>query len=183
MAEPFISEIRMFGGNFAPVGFAFCEGQLLPIAQYEALFSLIGTIYGGDGQVTFGLPDLRGRLPMHKGQGPGLTPHTEGELSGAENVTMIQANLPPHQHSLNATGNPGALAGGGSGDTPAGNLFAGSATDENYSPVANANGVMAPMQVTGTTGPVGGGQPLSITQPFLTVSFIIALEGIYPSRN
>ncbi len=183
MSEPLIAEIRMFGGNFAPRGFAFCEGQLMSIAQDTALFSLIGTTYGGDGQVTFGLPDLRGRFPMHRGQGPGLSSHTEGELSGAENISITQTNLPPHQHTLNATGNPGSLAAGGSGDTPAGHIFAGSATDENYSPVANANGVMAPFQVTGTTGPVGGAQPFPITQPSLAVSFIIALEGVYPSRN
>src|SRR6185503_14662217 len=107
MSEPFIGEIIMFAGNFAPRGWAFCEGQLLSIAQNSALFSILGTTYGGDGQTTFALPDLRGRAPMQWGQGPGLTPRFLGESSGAENVTLISTQMPAHTHALNASGAQG----------------------------------------------------------------------------
>src|SRR5215207_9632471 len=107
MSEPFIGEIRMFGGNFAPRGWAFCEGQLLSIAQNTALFSILGTTYGGNGTTTFALPDLRGRVPIQPGQGPGLSPYTLGQMSGQENVTLLITNIPAHTHTLGASGGQG----------------------------------------------------------------------------
>ena len=116
MSEPFLGEIRMFGGNFAPSGWAMCNGQILPIAQNAALFSILGTSFGGNGTSTFGLPDLRGRAPVHQGQGPGLTTYILGELTGSENVTILQTQMPIHNHMVNADGQ------GGGKTTPAGNF-------------------------------------------------------------
>lgn len=183
MSQPFIAEIRIFAGNFNPRGWAFCDGQLLPISQNTALFSLIGTTYGGNGQTTFGLPDLRGRVPMHMGQGPGLSNHVQGEKSGTESVTVLPANLPPHTHAFSATAGMPCFNGPGSSDSPAGGIPAGSATDENYAPAASANGQMAPVSIAGTTAAAGGGQPISVVQPYLVLNFVIALQGIFPSRN
>ena len=176
MSEPFVAEIRIFAGNFAPRGWAFCNGQLLPIAQNTALFSLIGTTYGGDGRSTTALPNLQGRAPMHPGRGPGLTSRRLGQRGGVERVTLTEAQMPNHTHTLRAS----------SADT-----------DEEGEPVAagNVTGV-----VTGTTriyAPAasltamsssalpntGGSQSHNNLQPFSTLNFIIALVGLYPSRS
>lgn len=171
--EQFIGEIRMFAGNFAPRSWAFCDGQLLPIAQNSALFSILGTTYGGDGRTTFALPDLRGRLPMHPGNGPGLTPRTLGESGGTETVTLMASQMPAHNHSVGCHSNADQAA-------PAGNLPAtevsGAAPIYSDQP---ADGTMNPAMI----GMAGGSQPHDNMSPFLCVSFIIALEGIFPSRN
>jgi len=176
MSEPFLGEIRMFGGSFAPRGWAFCNGQIMSIAQNTALFSLLGTTYGGDGQVTFGLPDLRGRVAINPGQGPGLSAYTLGEASGTEHVTLLQTQLPQHTHMVAC--NTGAAT----QPAPTNNFFASPQDGQGgagtgYLPTANAT--MAPNMLL----PAGGSAPVEILQPFLCVSFIIALEGIYPSRN
>ena len=173
MADPFLGEIRMFGGNFAPLNWALCEGQILQISQNTALFSLLGTYYGGDGIRTFALPDLRGRAAVNQGQGPGLSNYVVGEMRGQEMVTLMQTNLPPHTHSVNCDGSASGQA------SPAGHFpgSVGTATERPYSTASNTT--MAPNMI----GVTGGGQPVSIVQPVLCVSFIIALAGIYPSRG
>lgn len=166
MAQPYVGEIRIFAGNFAPAGWMFCEGQLLPISEYETLFNLIGTTYGGDGQSTFALPDLQGRLPLHQGAG-----FTLAETGGVETITLTSAQIPAHTHPL--------LASQGTGDqvSPAGNLPAASF---NVTPYINdvPNASMAAGAVTGT----GGSQPHSNFQPYLCVDFIISLFGIFPTQ-
>ncbi|MBU0550812.1 tail fiber protein [Myxococcota bacterium] len=169
MSEPFIGEIRMFGGNFAPRGWAFCDGQLLPIDQNPALFSLLGTNYGGDGRTTFALPDLRGRAPIHAGNGPGLSPRVLGQAGGAESVTLNTQHLPSHAHDLLATQAPATEA------APHDGVFALAETDRYHQGEADAR--LSPALSA------GGGQVHSNLQPQLAVSFIIALVGIYPSRN
>lgn len=171
MAEPFVGEIRMFAGNFAPRGWALCGGQLLAVSQNDALFSLLGTIYGGDGRTTFGLPDLRGRIPVHQGTGPGLSPRRLGERGGTENVTLTVQQIPSHSHAQHATGDLAGRADPSAAlrarhDTPA---FA--APDP---PVA---------MEADTIGSAGGNQHHTNVAPFLCVHFIIALFGIYPSRS
>ena len=170
--DPYLGEIRIFGGNFAPLGWAFCAGQLLPIAQYDALFSLLGTTYGGDGQTTFGLPDLRGRAPIHAGQGPGLTNRTPGEMGGSEATTLTQAQLPAHTHVPLASPDAGTSTG------PTDGVWAASSTgDKQYA--AAPDTAMNPATISAT----GGNQPHENRQPFLAANFIIALEGIYPPRS
>ena len=172
MSEPFIGEIRMFAGNFAPRGWAFCDGQLLAVAQNDALFSLYGTIYGGDGRTTFALPDLRGRLPIHAGSGPGLSPRPIGARGGAEQVTLTTNQLPPHSHTLQAS--PDAAT-----DTsPAGKTFAQVAGGDLYGSIAPT--ASFENSAVGTTG---GSQAHPNLMPFLCVNFICALVGIYPSRT
>jgi microcystin-dependent protein len=171
--EQFLGEIRMFAGNFAPRGWALCDGSLLSIASNTALFSILGTTYGGDGRTTFGLPDLRGRLPMHPGNGPGLTPRALGEASGTESETLLITQMPAHHHlvACSSTGDQSAPA----------NMIPGaeiSGTAPVYSS-APADGIMNPSMV----GIAGGSQPHNNMPPYLCVNFIIALEGIYPSRN
>jgi microcystin-dependent protein len=184
MSEPFIGEIRMFAGNFAPRGWAFCDGQLLSIAQNTALFSILGTTYGGNGQTTFALPDLRGRVPVGPGQGPGLSSITPGESSGSESVTLLISNMPAHNHSVQAqlkgTSTPAATG------NPSNAVFA---LSRSISPYANGS-ANPPLDldfnsnaVAAQSGVVGGSQPFSIRQPYLGVYYIIALEGIFPSRN
>lgn len=177
--EPFLGEIKMWGGNFAPRGFAFCNGQLLSIAQNTALFSLLGTTYGGNGQTTFGLPNLQCRIPMHWGSGGGLTPRTLGEVSGTESVNLTTLQIPAHIHPLLASN----AQAGNNKLTPQGNFIA-VPTDPNSGTTLNAfsataNEVMNPTAV----GTAGGSQPHDNMPPYLCVSFIIALEGIFPSRN
>lgn len=169
MATPFIAEIVMFGGNFAPRSWAFCSGQIMSIAQNTALFSLLGTTYGGNGQTTFALPDLRGRVPMHPGSGPGLTPRSLGEQSGSETVTLQTTQIPAHNHLLNANN-------AAANDTiPNGAFFSeGSIYTTNA-----ANAQLNPAAISNT----GGSQPHNNIQPFLCVNFIIATQGIFPSRN
>lgn len=168
----------MFGFNFPPQGWAFCQGQLLSISQNTALFALLGTTYGGNGQTTFGLPDLRGRSPIGIGQGPGLSPIQQGEVSGAENVTLLTTNMPAHTHT--ATVNVPVTTANASTEEPAGNIFAGQGN--NFFAAANtANGSMG--GVTATVAPAGNNQPIGIRNPYLGLNFSIALQGIFPSRN
>ena len=169
--EPIIGEIRMFAGNFDPKGWAFCQGQLLPIAQNQALFSLLGTTYGGDGRTSFALPDLRGRVPVGFGQGPGLSNRVIGEQFGSELVTLNINQMPLHNHTVNAVTTEGNQ------NLPTNSLPANTKTlDKEYSD-ANANTTMKATMVN----PTGGNQPFGVTQPSLGVNFIIALQGIYPS--
>jgi microcystin-dependent protein len=165
MAQPYVGEIRMFGGNFAPAGWMFCEGQLLPISEYETLFNLIGTTYGGDGQETFALPDLRGRIPLHQGNGVTLA-----ETGGAEEITLTTQQIPIHTHALlGATGN-GAQA------NPANNFLASSTIVKLYG-TETPDTPMAASSIS----PAGGSQPHTNFQPYLCVDFIISLFGIFPS--
>jgi microcystin-dependent protein len=177
MSEPFIGQIMMFAGNFAPKGWAFCDGSILSIAQNTALFSILGTTYGGNGQTTFALPDLRGRVPIQPGQGPGLSPHTLGEMSGVENVTLLITNMPAHNHTLAASGAQG------DSPTPEGAVPAITVDPNSQQPLnsysASPNTTMAPTSV----GLSGGSQPHTNMQPYTCINFIIALEGIYPSRS
>jgi microcystin-dependent protein len=174
MATPFVGEIRMFGGNFAPRGYAFCNGQLLSIAQNTALFSLLGTTYGGDGISNFALPNLQGRVPIHFGNGAGLSPYYLGQQGGTEAVTLNPNQMPIHSHPVNAVGN------GGNQASPVGNLPAieSTGTSLNYSNAATTGQMNA-----STIGTAGGSLPFSVVQPYLTINFIIALQGVYPSRN
>lgn len=171
MAQPYVGEIRMFAGNFAPAGWMFCDGSLLPISQYDTLFVLIGTTYGGDGQDSFALPDLRSRVPIHQGQGPGLSSYVIGESGGVEVVTLSPNQIPIHSHTPNASNSGGS-------DNPANNFWGNSATGKPY--------VAAPPTVqmnAGTILPQGGSQPHENMIPFLCVSYIISLFGIFPSQT
>lgn len=176
--EGYIAQIIMFAGNFAPRSWAFCQGQILSIAQNTALFSLLGTTYGGNGQTTFALPDLRSRVPIGTGQGPGLANIDLGEQAGTETVTLLISNMPAHTHTFTpkvqvASVNPTL-------ESPAGNVLTTSNNDQ-YRNVAAANGSLGGSNVI--IGNTGNNQPLSIRQPFTGVNFVICLQGIYPSRN
>lgn len=177
MSEPFIGQIMMFAGNFPPRGWQFCQGQILSIAQNTALFSILGTTYGGNGQTTFALPDLRGRYPMQPGQGPGLSPRTLGEQGGTENVTLISTQMPAHTHALTASNSAADQP------IPEGNVTAtrieSSVPVNSYTTPNNINTTMAPNSI----GVAGGSQPHNNMSPFTCINFIIAMEGIYPSRN
>ncbi|WP_340075262.1 phage tail protein [Leptobacterium sp. I13] len=171
--DQYIGEIRMFAGNFAPRNWAFCDGRLLPISQYQALYSLLGNTYGGDGRTTFALPDLRGRAPMAPGRGPGLSNRILGEKGGTETNTLSTLQMPPHSHNVNA------VSSDGSESVPTNNLLAGSgALDREYSN-ANPDTTMKSNMISTS----GGGQPVNNMQPYSVVNFIIALDGIYPPRN
>jgi microcystin-dependent protein len=169
--EPFVGEIRLFGFNFAPLGWAFCDGRLLPISQNSALFSLLGTTYGGDGRSTFALPDLRGRVPVSMGTGPGLSPYEIGELGGAENVTLTTNAVPAHNHNIQASDGPASEAKPGGGFLARTNASA-------YAPTTDGTTLSANAISTS-----GGGQPHTNLQPYLVVNFCIALQGIFPSRS
>jgi microcystin-dependent protein len=177
--DPLLGTISMFAGNFAPRGWALCNGQLLSISTNQALFSILGTTYGGDGIRTFGLPDLRGRAPIHQGQGPGLTSRTLGELGGEEHVTLMISQMPVHNHALNASTNTGNQP------SPTNGVLALSTDPDaggnpiNFTPGANVNTIMANNAIS----PVGQSMPHDNMQPYLAVTFIIALEGVFPSRN
>lgn len=175
MSDPFVAEIRIFAGNFAPKHWAFCNGQLMPISQNTALFSLLGTTYGGDGKSTFALPDLQGRSPMQHGQGPGLTRRFLGEMSGTETVTLMQAEMPHHTHQLQAVA-PGPFTIGNRA-VPEGNLLAAPSAGNQYTPNLVPQ-TMAP-QALSTAGSTA---PHNNMQPYLTLTFIIALQGIFPPR-
>jgi microcystin-dependent protein len=165
MTEPFLAEVRMFAGNFAPKGWAFCNGSVLSINQNQALFSLLGTTYGGNGTSTFALPDLRGRTPVHRGT------EAQGEFGGSENVTLAASNLPTHTHGM------GAASGAATDVSPAGNVWA-TWSDGQYS-----NQSPGVTMDAGAVGSAGGGQPHPNRPPYLALSYIIALQGIFPSRN
>ena len=167
MAEPFLSEIRIFSFGFAPKGWATCDGQLLPINQNQALFSLLGTTYGGDGRVNFGLPDLRSRTPIHMGGG-----HTLGEKAGEQAHTLSISEIPTHSHTLNATSNAAGT------NTPTASTLLG-VVNNTYGPSGANNVALAASEITN----VGGSQPHLNMQPFLTLNFSIALQGIFPSQN
>jgi len=174
MSDPFIAEIRIFAGNFAPRGWACCNAQLLPLAQTPALFSLIGTTYGGDGRTTTALPNLKGRAPMHPGNGPGLTSRRLGQRGGVETVTLSEAQIPQHTHSLQATMLPAST------NTPNNTTaLARSANGNSYKTSATADSALD----TGALLPAGGGQLHKNLQPYLAINYIIALAGLYPSRN
>lgn len=179
MSEPFIAEIIMFAGNFAPRGWAFCQGQILSIAQNTALFSLLGTTYGGNGQTTFALPDLRGRVPVGTGQGPGLPNVILGEVSGSPTHTLIANEMPAHNHVI--SGNTSGLANSAS---PGGNSLGIGVVPSTNTPVNmyNSAAPSTPMNAQ-SVGIAGGNQPHNNMQPYLGMNYIIALEGIFPSRN
>lgn len=172
MSNPFVGEIRLFAGNFAPAGWAFCDGSLLSIAQNEVLFTLIGTTYGGDGAQTFALPDLRGRVPLHAGQGPGLSPVVMGQSGGSEAVTLGPAQLPAHSHPLYGSTTAASATAGTSG------LPGATASTPLY---GNTPGgpALAPQALASS----GGGQAHNNMAPFQAVSYIVSLFGIYPSPN
>jgi len=180
--EPFIGQILMFGGNFAPRGWALCDGQLLSISSHSALFSILGTTYGGDGRTTFGLPDLRGRVAMHKGNGPGLTSRSLGEKSGTESNTLAQGNLPAHNHSVAAMAK--CKAGAGNTNIAANNVWSKDAgvSSATYSN-AGADADMAAGAINVQEVDIGNNQPVNNVQPFQAVNYIIALTGVFPSRN
>lgn len=173
MSEPFIGEIRIFAGNFAPRGWAFCQGQLLPIAQNDALFALLGTTYGGDGRTTFALPNLAGRIPIHQGTGPGLSPRPIGQAGGTETVTVSAQEMPSHTHAALCSNT------GSNQASPVGNFWS---TDPGGNTAAYSNTAGSQMATT-AIGTTGGGQPHNNLQPFLVINYIIALQGIFPSRS
>ena len=182
--DPFIGEIIMFGGNFAPRGWALCNGQLLSISQNSALFSILGTTYGGDGRTTFGLPDLRGRVSMHPGTGPGLSPRSLGQKGGAETETLTTSNMPSHTHPATAASTAHAYNAPGDSSVAQGNFWAESTEgDQVFHSAANANMNTGAVTTTVNVDPAGGGAAFNIEQPFTCVKYIIALVGVYPSRN
>jgi microcystin-dependent protein len=181
MSQPYVGQILIFGCNFAPAGWALCQGQLLPISENETLFNLIGTTYGGDGQETFGLPDLRGRVPVHMGQGPGITQNYQiGEMAGTESVTLTTQQIPSHNHAVQIkTGTAGNVS------KPGGNVLADEFVSQAdapfvYVPFNNTNQVTLGQQ---TIGPAGGNQPHENRQSYLTLNFCISLFGVFPSQN
>ena len=173
MSQPYVGEIRMFGGNFAPAGWAFCNGALIPISENETLFNLIGTTYGGDGQQTFGLPDLQGRVPIHAGQGPNISQNYQlGEKAGVESVTLSTQQIPTHNHGWLASNDPSNSL------IPTSNVVS---TPLNITPYF-AGGASVPLNAS-SLQPVGGSQAHDNMIPFLVVSFIISLYGIFPSQT
>lgn len=171
MADPFVAEIRIFPFNFAPRGWAWCDGQLLPLSQNTALFSLLGTTYGGNGKSNFALPDLQGRSPMHHGQGPGLSLRDLGETGGSETVTLLESEIPSHTHSLNGVNDSGLQFSPGGAVSARANLY-------RSNPAPNT---LVNMSVN-AVAPAGGDQPHNNMQPYLTAYFCIALQGVFPPR-
>jgi len=174
MADPFVAEIRIFPFNFAPRGWAWCDGQLLPISQNTALFSLLGTTYGGNGKSNFALPDLQGRAPMHPGQGPGLSLHDLGETGGSETVSLLESEIPSHSHAFMATGSPA------DSPTPQGGSDSRVSGATPYLPPAGAPLVSMSFNAL---APAGGDQPHNNMQPYLTFYFNIAMQGVFPPRT
>lgn len=172
MADPFVAEIRIFPFNFAPRGWAFCDGQLLPLSQNTALFSLLGTTYGGNGQSNFALPDLQGRAPMQPGQGPGLSLHDLGETGGSETVSLLESEMPTHAHFVNASLSDGISS------SPTGQQLATGIGVGMFAAPADLR-AMSPQALA----PVGGGAPHNNMQPYLTFNFCIALQGVFPPRT
>jgi microcystin-dependent protein len=174
MADPFVAEIRIFPFNFPPKGWAFCDGQILPLSQNTALFALLGTTYGGDGKSTFALPDMQGNAPMQQGQGQGLSLRDLGEMSGVETVTLLVSEIPVHTHTISCGSNFAV----GDTNVPAGNIIAKSSNGNAYIPQQN----LTTMAFQGLP-PAGGGLPHSNMQPYLTLNFCIALQGVFPPRS
>jgi len=174
--DPFVAEIRIFPFNFAPQGWAFCDGQILPLSQNTALFSLLGTTYGGDGKSNFALPNMQGNVPMHPGQGPGLSLHDLGETGGSDTVTLLESEIPSHSHTMQA------FSGLGNRLTPGNNSIARETGATTF--LSNANG-QAPLvsMSDNAVAPAGGDQPHNNLQPYLTLNFCIALQGVYPPRT
>ena len=181
--QPLLGEVRPFGFNFNPRGWAFCQGQILPIASNTALFSLLGTTYGGNGTTTFALPDFRGTTLIGMGQGPGLPLYVQGETGGAASVALLPANLPPHTHGIAATAALPARGPKGSVDSPINNVMSGSTTAENYSDPSTADGSLGGGTANLTAQAVGGSQPFGKMPPYLTINLCIATQGIYPQRS
>jgi len=184
--DPYLANITIFAGNFAPRGWMFCQGQLLAIAEYDALFALIGTTYGGDGQNTFALPDLRSRVAVHAGQGTGLSPYVLGQAGGVENTTLLSSNLPVHNHTVLtmtiSNGVPATNA-NGTANNPGPNAYPAQVSGSNNyanSPAGNPMGISVSQT---TTAIAGSSQPVSTIAPYLAMNYIIAVEGIFPSRN
>jgi len=173
MSDPFVAEIRIFGFNFAPTGWASCDGQLMPISQNTALFSLLGTSYGGDGRSTFGLPDLQGSAPVSQGQSPGLSEYFVGEQTGTTSVTLLQTEIPSHSHALNISTAPALER------QPPGQLLAVASGVGPYGPSSGPTATMSPSIMA----PAGGSLPHNNLQPYLTLKFCIALQGIFPARS
>jgi microcystin-dependent protein len=171
--DPFVAEIRIFPFNFAPKGWAFCDGQILPLSQNTALFSLLGTTYGGDGKSNFALPDMQGNTPMHPGQGPGLSLPDLGETGGSDTVSLLESEIPAHSHSLMA------FSGVGNRTTPVNNSISRVTGATPYVPGSPALVNMADVAIT----PAGGDQPHNNMMPYLTMNFCIALQGVYPPRT
>ena len=184
MADPFIAQINLFAGNFPPRGWAFCDGQILPIASHTALFSLIGTTFGGDGMSTFGLPDLRGRVPVHVGgsTGPGLDPVAWGQKGGSNKNTLIANNLPPHSHPATAVAK--CHTAGGDGNSPVGKFWSKDLGSQSgtYHAAQDANMAAGAVEVT-VDNSTGTSTPVNNMQPFQGINYIIALVGNFPSRN
>ncbi len=174
MADPFVAEIRIMASNFAPTGWAFCDGQIMPISQNTALFSLLGTMYGGDGRSTFALPNLQGAAPMFWGQGPGLSPHFPGESGGSETVALIESEIPAHNHTYSArpTGAVPPQA------SPV-NLAPARSNSRPYAPTAGTTATMGATAIL----PTGSNQPHNNMMPYLTLNFVIALQGVFPPRS
>jgi microcystin-dependent protein len=172
--DPFVAEIRIYPFNFAPKGWAFCDGQLLPLSQNTALFSLLGTTYGGDGKSNFALPNMQGNTPMHPGQGPGLSLHDLGETGGSETVTLLESEIPQHSHGFSASIRDGTVR------SPGGQNLANGAGVNMYAVAASAPLVQLSPN---TVAPAGGDQPHNNMQPYLTLNFCIALQGVYPPRT
>ncbi len=174
MADPFVAEIRIFPFNFAPKGWAWCDGQLLPLSQNTALFSLLGTTYGGNGKSNFALPDLQGRAPMHPGQGPGLSLHDLGETGGSETVSLLESEIPSHAHALRAASDIADLQ----APAPPRSL----ARSQNANAYRNTNQSLTSLSPS-ALAPAGGDAPHNNMQPYLTFYFNIALQGVYPPRT
>ncbi|MDH4393108.1 MAG: tail fiber protein [Aquabacterium sp.] len=172
MSQPFVGEVRLFAGNFAPAGWSFCDGSLYAISEAEALFALIGTTYGGDGQSTFAMPDLRGRVPVHQGTGNGLSTRTMGEPGGTETVALTTQQMPAHTHALRAS------SAAATGSAPGGAVLADTGAVNSY-----GSGTPSQAMAAGALAAQGGNQPHENMAPFLTVSYIISLFGIFPQQN
>jgi microcystin-dependent protein len=175
MADPFVAEIRIFPFNFAPKGWAWCDGQLLPLSQNTALFSLLGTTYGGDGKSNFALPDLQGRSPMHPGQGPGLSLHDLGETGGSDTVSLLESEIPAHTHVMHASGDP-------ADNNLVTNAMAAKPLGRGNNLYTAASGALVAMNFSAIV-PAGGDQPHNNMQPYLTFYFNIALQGVFPPRT